>query len=154
MLSLQSQHHSDRIAEALQSKTSLNILVAGCTLTNGSTVSRQIRPMRAQLSERLWILSPLVRETLGSLAGLVRALDPLIILPDFTQEDIEMALKMLQGHGKDNLIINSVTKNILETLGMNLNISAPISMKTPYVRLKKVKVANLRDPFSSDKTKH
>ena len=106
--------------------------------------------MRAQLSERLWILSPLVRETIGSLAGLVRALDPLIILPDFAQEDIDMALKILQGHGKDNLIINSVTKNIWETLGINLNISAPISMKTPYVRLKKVKVANLRDSFSFD----
>ena len=136
MLSLESQFHSKVIAEALQTKPELNLPVAG-------------RNRLSSRSERLWILSPLVRSAIGSLAGLLTTRDPLIILPDFSHEDIDTALKIVEGNGvEDNLILNSVTKDILETLGIYLKVSAPITMKTPYVRLKKVKVDNIID--SSD----
>ena len=137
MINLESRFHPEHIVEALQSKTSLDILVAG-------------RDNVRSRSERLWILSPLVRSTIGSLAGLVRTQDPLIILPDFSHEDIERALKIVQGNVKDNLIFNSVTKDILETLGIHWNISAPITMKTPYVKLKKIKVGNIIDSSDVD----
>ena len=137
MLSLESKFHSESVLEALQNKTLLDILVVG-----RDNVSRH--------SDGLWILSPLVRSTLGSLAGLVsaHAQEPLLILPDFTHEDIDTALRIVEGNVKENLIFNSVTKDILETLGIHLSISAPITMKTPYIRLKKVKVGNIKD--SSD----
>ena len=137
MLSLESKFHSESVLEALQNKTLLDILVVG-----RDNVSRH--------SDGLWILSPLVRSTLGSLAGLVsaHAQEPLLILPDFTHEDIDTALRIVEGNVKENLIFNSVTKDILETLGIHLSISAPLTMKTPYIRLKKVKVGNIKD--SSD----
>ena len=137
MLSLESKFHSESVLEALQNKTLLDILVVG-----RDNVSRH--------SDGLWILSPLVRSTLGSLAGLVsaHAQEPLLILPDFTHEDIDTALRIVEGNVKENMIFNSVTKDILETLGIHLSISAPITMKTPYIKLKKVKVGNIKD--SSD----
>ena len=118
MLSLKSQTHPEHLVESLQSKSSLDILVAGCDSVSSP-------------SERLWILSPLVRETIGSLAGLVRAQEPLIILPDFTQEDIERALEIVRGDVRDNIILNSATKDILETLGIlltNLKVAKTVMM--------------------------
>ena len=103
---LQSENHSDQVLAALQ-----NVNDDGCEilLVGKDNVSSS--------SDSLWILSPLVRSIIDSL-GNIR--DNLIILPDFSYEEIKTGLGVTEGNRGEILIFNSSTKHLLETLGMDL----------------------------------
>ena len=108
-LHLQSQNHSVQVLEALQKKT-----MDGCEIfLSGNDNSRY-------KSDSLWILSPFIRSIIDSL-GDIR--DNLIILPDFSYEDIRTGLEITEGNKGDVLRFNSSTKHLLETLGLDLRNS-------------------------------
>ena len=65
----------------------------------------------------LWIFSPLVRSVLGSLPSLQ---DNLLILPDFSSEEIKTALALLQGREGEDLVFDFKTRALLETIGVDL----------------------------------
>ena len=104
---LESDHHSDQVLAALQNKNGCDILLIG----NDNVSSH---------SDSLWILSPLVRSIIDSL-GNIR--DNLIILPDFSYEEIKTGLEITEGNRGEVLTFNSSTKHLLETLGMDLRNS-------------------------------
>ena len=101
---LQSENHSDQVLAAVQSENGCDILLIG----NDNVSSH---------SDNLWILSPLVRSIIDSL-GNIR--DNLIILPDFSYEDIKTGLEITEGNKGEVLRFNSSTKQLLETLGIDL----------------------------------
>ena len=107
MMRVQSDHHSDHVLAALQNKKGCDILLIG----NDNVSSH---------SDSLWILSPLVRSIIDSL-GNIR--DNLIILPDFSYEDIKTGLEITEGNKGQVLVFNSSTKHLLETLGVDLSDS-------------------------------
>ena len=114
---LQSDHHSDQVLAALQNKKGCDILLIG-----NDSVSSQ--------SDSLWILSPLVRSIIDSL-GNIR--DNLIILPDFSHEEIETALDIIDG-ARDResslLFFSSTTKHLLESLGIDLKNTKTFNIGT------------------------
>ena len=107
MMFFQSENHSDQVLAALQNKKACDILLIG-----NDTISSH--------SDSLWILSPLVRSILDSL-GNIR--DNLIILPDFSYEEIKAALDIIEGtrDSESSLVFfSSTTKHLLESLGIDL----------------------------------
>ena len=108
MTSLQSSDHSELVLEALQSRSPHDLLVLGADTT------------RRTHSESLWIFSPLVRSLLGSLQTLQAS--PLLILPDFSSEDIKTGLAVLEGRQGEDLVFNYKTRDLLETLGVDLSL--------------------------------
>ena len=106
MIHLQSEKHSDQVLSALQNKNG-----DGCDilLIGKDNVSSKC--------DSLWLLSPLVRSIIDSL-GNIR--DNLIILPDFSYEEIKTGLEITEGNRREILMFNSSTKHLLETLGMDL----------------------------------
>ena len=104
MMRLQSDHHSDQVLAVLQNQNGCDILLIG----NDNVSSH---------SDSLWILSPLVRSIIGSL-GNIR--DNLIILPDFSYEDIKRSLEIIEGNKREDFMFNCSTKHLLETLGVGL----------------------------------
>ena len=109
MVHFQSENHSVQVLAALQKKNrnGCEVLIIG----NDNVISH---------SDNLWILSPLVRSIIDSL-GNIR--DNQIILPDFSYEDIKTGLEITEGKEGDVLKFNSSTKDLLETLGMDLRNS-------------------------------
>ena len=106
MMKLQSENHSVQVLAALQKKNR-----NGCEIyLSGNDNSRY-------QSDNLWILSPLIRSIIDSL-GNIR--DNLIILPDFSYEDIKAGLEITEGNKGEVLRFNSSTKHFLETLGVDL----------------------------------
>ena len=105
MTSLQSSDHSELVLEALQSRSPHDLLVLGADTTSTTH------------SESLWIFSPLVRSLLASLQNLQ---NNLLILPDFSSEDIKTGLALLEGRRGQDLVFNSRTRDLLETLGVDL----------------------------------
>ena len=105
MMLLQSENHSVQILATFQKKRNdCEIFISG----NDNSRSQ---------SDSLWILSPLVRSIIDSL-GNIR--DNLIILPDFSYDDIKTGLEVTEGNRGDVLMFNSSTKHLLETLGLDL----------------------------------
>ena len=107
MMHFQSDNHSDQVLAAVQSENGCDILLIG----NDNVSSH---------SDSLWILSPLVRSIIDSL-GNIR--DNLIILPDFSSEDIKTGLEITEGNKGEVLRFNSTTKHLLDTLGLDLSNS-------------------------------
>ena len=106
---LQSENHSVQLLAALQKKSR-----NGCEIfISGNDYSRS-------QSDSLWLLSPLVRSIIDSL-GNIR--DNLIILPDFSYQEIKTGLEITEGNKEEVLMFNSSTKHLLETLGMDLRDS-------------------------------
>ena len=105
VLHFESQHHTDNILQALQSRTELEIEISG---------SDNVRTD----SSSLWLFSPLVRSVLASLREVQ---GNTLILPDFSSEDVRTALDTIGGGQKGLLVFNCTTKSLLETLGVNLN---------------------------------
>lgn len=105
MTSLQSSDHSDLVLEALQSRSPHDLLILGADTS------------RRTHSDSLWIFSPLVRSLLGSLQNLQ---NNLLILPDFSSEDIKTGLAVLEGRQGQDLVFNCRTRDLLETLGVDL----------------------------------
>ena len=109
MVCFQSEKHSLQILDVLQKKTR-----NGCEIfLSGNDNSRS-------QSDSLWILSPLIRSIIDSL-GNIR--DNLIILPDFSYEDIKTGLEITEGNKGEVLTFSSSTKHLLETLGIDFDIS-------------------------------
>ena len=81
MMHLQAENHSDQVLAALQNKNGCDILLIG-------------KDNFGSHSDSLWILSPLVRSIIDSL-GDIR--DNLIILPDFSYEEIKTFLEIIDG---------------------------------------------------------
>ena len=107
MMNLQSENHSVQVLAALQKKTR-----NGCDIfLSGNDNSRY-------QSDSLWILSPLVRSTIDSV-GNIR--DNLIILPDFSYDDIKTGLEITEGNRREVLRFNSSTKHLMEILGVDLS---------------------------------
>ena len=102
MVRLKSENHSLQVLDVLQKKNRnvCEILLIG----NDNSRSQ---------SDSLWILSPLIRSIIDSL-GDIR--DNLIILPDFSSEDIKTGLEITEGNKGEVLTFNSTTKHLLETL--------------------------------------
>ena len=108
MINLQSEDHYVRVLEAVQKKTKNGCEIVLCGVGNS----------RYQ-SNSLWILSPLVRSIIDSLRDIR---DNLIVLPDFSSEDIKTGLEITEGNKGDVLRFNSSTKHLLETLGICFDI--------------------------------
>ena len=92
--------------EALQSRSPADLVILGADTS------------RRTHSDSLWIFSPLVRSLLGSLQTLQTS--PLLILPDFSSEDIKTGLAVLEGRQGEDLVFNYKTRDLLETLGVDL----------------------------------
>ena len=105
---LQSLHHSHQVLEALQLQTrrSCQILIAG---------NDKLRSP----SSSLWVWSPFIRSVLGSLRNVE---EKVLIVPDFSAEDIKFGLDIIDSEYKEVLRFSSRTKNLLETLGVNLEL--------------------------------
>ena len=101
---LQSLHHSQLVLEALKSRRNFEILIEG---------NDKLRSP----SSGLWIWSPLIRSIFGSLTNME---ETVVIVPDFSSEDIKTCLDVIDTEYKELLRFNSRTKNLLETLGVNL----------------------------------
>ena len=106
MPSLQFSPHSALVLEALESRDNTSDLVI-----LGADTSRRTH------SDSLWIFSPLVRSLLGSLPSLQ---NNLLILPDFSSEDIKTGLAVLEGRQGEDLVFSYKTRALLETLGVEL----------------------------------
>ena len=109
MIHLQAENHSLQVLDALQKKTQ-----------NGCEIFLRGNDLSKTQSNSLWILSPLVRSIIDSL-GNIR--DNLIILPDFSSEDIKTGLEITEGNKGEVLRFNSTTKHLLETLGICFDVS-------------------------------
>ena len=103
MMHLQFTDHSGHLLEALQ-KSEHNIRLRG----NDHVTSD---------SNNLWIFSPLVRSIGESLKNIE---DNLIILPDFSNEDIKDGLDVIDGNEIEVWSFDLKTKTLLETLGVKL----------------------------------
>ena len=70
-------------------------------------------------ADHLWLMSSWLRSLLGS----IRSEEHLIILPDFTSEELCQAMPALQfpQHQQGMMVFNGVTKNILEILGVDID---------------------------------
>ena len=68
-------------------------------------------------ADHLWLFSPWLRSLLAS----VRREENLIILPDFTSEELEQAMQVLQFSQQGRRVFNGVTKDILEILGVGID---------------------------------
>ena len=136
-LHLQSANHSVQVLEALQKKTR-----NGCEIyLSGNDNSRS-------QSDSLWILSPLIRSIIDSL-GDIR--DNLIILPDFSYEDIRTGLEVTEGNKGDVLRFSSSTKHLLETLGMDLrNCWSVADRNKSDVKIKTEKLDEDEDDFDEE----
>ena len=108
MMRLTSENHSVQVLDALQKLTWNDCKI----FLSGNDNSRY-------QSDNLWILSPLIRSIIDSL-GNIR--DNLIILPDFSYEDIKTGLEITEGNKGEVLVFNSSTKHLLETLGICFDI--------------------------------
>ena len=133
MINLQSETHSIQVLEALQKKNR-----NGCEIfLSGNDNSRY-------QSDSLWILSPLIRSIIDSL-GNIR--DNLIILPDFSYEDIKTGLEIIEGNNRGVLKFNSSTKHLLETLGMDLrntwSLNDSNNSGNPNVKIKKDRILRI-----------
>ena len=105
MMRLESENHSDQVLAALQNKNGCDILLIG-----KDNVSSH--------SDSLWIFSPLVRSIIDSLRNVDQNL---LIIPDFSSEDIKTVLDIIDtGRDGTEVCYNFTTKDLLETLGLNL----------------------------------
>ena len=107
-LTMEAQYHSEQMIEAkegLQNKC--QVLLLG---KDG---------LRAQ-TETLWLLSPFVRSIIGSLSNIE---NNMILLPDYSSQDITAALDIIEGKQKAVLVFSRATKELLEILGLNLSQS-------------------------------
>ena len=106
MMHLQSVNHSVQLLAALQknNRNGYEIFISG----NDNSRSQ---------SDSLWILSPFIRSIIDSL-GNIR--DNLIILSDFSYQEIKTGMEITEGIKEEVLMFNSSTKHLLETLGMDL----------------------------------
>ena len=161
-LLLESQHHRDNIAAAVQARPDLHVLLVGSDRVSAT-------------SDTIWILSPLLRSVLSDLRHVQ---DSLVILPDFSHKHIKAALDIIEGNKEEDLVFSSTTRSLLETLGVQMKNcfvshktkikirdnqnkdcqivkfvstvkDCQVRMKTPYVKIKKmkldVKVYNMDD---------
>ena len=71
---------------------------------------------RSQI-DNLWLQSPFIRSIIDS-PGNIR--ENLIILPDFSYQEIKTGMEITEGIKEEVLMFNSSTKHLLETLGMDL----------------------------------
>ena len=101
-----SRHHSEQVVSAVESRGEHDLLILG-----------QYYSSRRTHTDSLWIFSPLVRSILGSLPSLQ---NNILILPDFSSEEIKTALTVLEGRKGEDLKFNSKTRDLLETLGVDL----------------------------------
>ena len=101
-----SRHHSEQVVSAVESRGEHDLLILG-----------QHYNSRRTHTDSLWIFSPLVRSILGSLPSLQ---NNILILPDFSSEEIKTALTVLEGRKGEDLKFNSKTRDLLETLGVDL----------------------------------
>ena len=68
-------------------------------------------------SLHLWLLSPFIRSVMNS----IKTTDQhLIILPDFTSEELGEALEVIKFPEPDVFVFNEVTKNILDVIGIDI----------------------------------
>ena len=102
---LESEHHTDNILQAMETRTELEIRISG---------SDNVRTD----SSSLWLFSPLVRSVLASLREVQ---GNTLILPDFSSEDVRTALDIIGGGQKGLLVFNCTTKSLLETLGVDIS---------------------------------
>ena len=84
----------------------------------------------------LWLFSDWIRSLLGS----VRSEEHLVILPDFTSEELGKALQVLQFSQQDTRLFNGVTKDILEILGLDMDkYELDGSESHPEMEMEKIK---------------
>ena len=65
-------------------------------------------------ADHLWLLSAWLRSLLGSISSE----DHLVILPDFTSEELGRAMQVLQFSQQDSRVFNRGTRDILQILGV------------------------------------
>ena len=136
MARLKCEGHEEQLLQAVQSRSSWQLLVVG-----NDNLQTQ--------SSGLWILSPFIRSLLGSLQNLEESL---LILPDFSHGDIRAAITIIEGRKKENSVISQRTKHLLETLG-----SDPLSRKLDLYAQENEEVTEnnvehqFRERFNSDR---
>ena len=89
MFHLQSKEHSDQVLLALQNRNRSEVSLIG-----NDRVSTN--------SDSLWLFSPLVRSIVGSIKDLD---DNLMILPDFSYEDLQTGLDIIESNDRDILVL-------------------------------------------------
>ena len=67
----------------------------------------------------LWLVSPLVREVMASVAGE----DKVILLPDCDKEDVTRGLALLRESGEDTLVFSAGVRGFLQAVGMDVSRS-------------------------------
>ena len=90
-------------------------------------------------SNNIMLVSVLVRSSLNHQKNLR---DNVLLLPDFTSQDIKEALSVLETKQKVDIIFNRTTKNLLETLGVPLD-----NIQQVEISAEKQKEYKSGDPF-------
>ena len=70
-------------------------------------------------ASRLWLLSPLVRAVMASVASE----DAVILLPDFDKDDVTRGLALLRYSGEDTMVFSAGVRSFLEAVGMDVSRS-------------------------------
>ena len=78
----------------------------------------------------LWLVSPLVREVMASVAGE----DKVILLPDCDKEDVTRGLALLRDSGEDTLVFSAGVRGFLETVGVDVSRSEVWVKEEPVER--------------------
>ena len=78
----------------------------------------------------LWLVSPLVREVMASVAGE----DKVILLPDCDMEEVTRGLALLGSSGEDTLVFSAGVRGFLETVGVDVSRSEVWVKEEPVER--------------------
>ena len=97
--------HQSRVFDIIQKKQSLELGILG---GEGDLLK----------SEKLLVVSPFIRTVLDHQKSLT---DNLLILPDFSSEELEKGLALLEFRAGEDLVFSKTTKSLLQTLGVDLN---------------------------------
>lgn len=81
-------------------------------------------------ASRLWLLSPLVRAVMASVASE----DAVILLPDFEKDDVTRGLALLRYSGEDTMVFTAGVKSFLEAVGMDVSRSEVWVKQEPLER--------------------
>ena len=108
-------------------------------------VPRDSDPVEAST---LWLVSPLVREVMASVAGE----DKVILLPDFEKEDVTRGLALLSNSGEDTMVFSAGVRSFLEAVGIDVSSSEVLVKPEPLEEEENtVKERNDSSEMSTDK---
>ena len=124
---LRREPHETEVIRILQNKQNLELSVRG---GDGDLLQ----------SEKLLVVSPFIRSVLDHQKSLT---DNLLILPDFSSEELERGLALLEFRTGEDLVFSNTTKSLLQTLGVDLN-NTELLEEEPNEAEKPLEAGNMR----------